>query len=321
MFTFEDDELEFDPRYTYSLINIFLHQMGDEVYFKVKELDAFDFDTDEGIDLFFETMEELCDNISYNFDINAYLDDNPHIMEYYEDDNYIDNIEIEEVPLSLETKVNSFFEFTKKPSMEYLLSYLEPANLNFATITTEVIPPAYERVSRLNNLEKSFRRGVEFDKSQDKKTFEKQFGDLEVFRPNVMPTVDIRQVPDIFEPKKYQELYNHFKLFFIKWLRKNPYGPSLIKYDLNAVWRDVLCLEKEIPQGVIVTLPKHNPDHWWYETLLIIHSEMSFYNKIDIEKIFISSHLQFLDNTLNEVSLLVKKNCTNLVKKNDNKKK
>lgn len=319
MFKFEDDEFEFDPRYTYSLINIFLHQVGDGVYFKVKELEAFDLDTNEGIDLFFETIEELCDKISYEFDVDAYLDDNIHIMEYYEDEDYVDDINEEEIIEPLQSKVNLFFQFPKKPSMEYLLSYLEPANLNFATITTEVIPPTYERVSRLNNLEKSFRRGVEFDRRQDKKTFEKQFGEFEVFRPNVKPTVDIRQVPDIFEPKKYQELFNYFQGFFIRWLRKNPYGPSAIHYDVNTAWIDLLSLQNQIPKNISAKLPKHNPDHWWYETLLIIHSEMPFYTKIKIENIFVSSHLQFLDNTLNEVSFLLKQNNAQLVKKNQSK--
>lgn len=200
-----------DPRYSYSLMKIFLHQQGDNVYRILKELEAFDFNTDEGIDFFFSTMEEICEKIVDDFDVDAYLNDNLHIMEYYMDESYIKAINIHKPQIiSFEQQVKFYFNFAKRPSMQYLLKYLEPANLNLAQIHTEVIPPSYQRVNRLNELEIKFRENLASDGDEFK-----YLGDIDIFRSNTQPITDIRQVPDIFEAKKYKKFYKSLLEVFI----------------------------------------------------------------------------------------------------------
>jgi hypothetical protein len=214
MVNLNDYEFEdFDYRYDYSLIQIFLHQQGDSVYRTLIELNVFNLDSDHDIDLFFSSIEESCDKIVEDFDIDAFLNDNLHIMQYYEDEKYNNSINIEQItPASFDEIIKFYFEFPKRPSMQYLLKYLEPANLNMSKISTEVIPPSsYQQVNRLNELEKKFRDNLKGDADDFK-----HLGDFDIFRSNNMSVADIRQVPDIFQAKKYKDFYiSLLESFFI----------------------------------------------------------------------------------------------------------
>jgi len=67
----------------YTLIGKFLHEYGDGIYFKLIKNNLLNIDTDEGIDLFFYKIEEFVDDITNNFDVDAYLNMNPRMIDYY----------------------------------------------------------------------------------------------------------------------------------------------------------------------------------------------------------------------------------------------
>jgi hypothetical protein len=157
-------------------------------------------------------MDEICTKMVESFDVDAYLNDNPHIMAYYAKKKNKKATTIKYDKRTLDEKVNFFLQFPKRPSVQYLLRYLEPAKLNTEKVRTEVLPPSYKHISRLTKYEKDFQRYSKVDEEFSNLNLK----DMEIYRSTIMPTTDIRQVADIFCPKKYQNIYKSLLQIFIR---------------------------------------------------------------------------------------------------------
>lgn len=305
---------EYDDNY-YLLVQYFLHEQGEIILCKLKENNCFDLETDEGIDLFFSKIDEYFDEVIHLFDVDAFLEDNPHIMDYYTKDDFIETLTSEgESSKSIDQQLNFFFNVPKKPSLFYLLDYLDPSKAPKSghSITVTKGTPTYNR--KLDEIRKNFIHRVSSNievptvsKTGLKTTvFNKEF-DSNIFLENTLVELEtFVDSADLFQPQKYKDFYISLLNDFIVWLRQAPplnnilYIQDFNSIVLNNIFSDVLFLRK-ISTKIQIDPTLFKLDNWWYLTLYFVSKDLSKYKNLN--DIFISKKFLFLDKNLNDLYL------------------